>query len=391
MKAIPNLLLLSLVHFIVFLKPVKAEQTAVKALFVFGDSFVDSGNNNYIEDTDAKGDYPPYGVDFPLGPTGRITNGRNPADVLAEHLGIPDYLPVFNNPQTKGGRILHGVNYASAGAGILDTTFVAWHIIPLSHQVENFLNVTLPELEAELNDASHFMSHAIFMFVIGGNDYNYVCFESSDSCDFEELTSILIGNYTVQLEKLYSAGARKFVLYNIQPSGCSPGSRIQNDGQCVKEYNDAMVLFNNHLNASLDDFTVDMPGSVFVYVNTYNIISQVIDEPASFGIEVINVSCCYVESTKGLTCEEYGSSCSNRSIYLYYDRVHPTEKVYNSLSTRAYLSNLSSEVHPINVKTLANITFNTTLCNVSYKLWPVEGLNNKGLPISGQEELWTAS
>ncbi|KAF3785123.1 GDSL esterase/lipase [Nymphaea thermarum] len=392
MKAVANLLLLSLVHFIVFLKPVKAEQAAVKALYVFGDSFLDNGNNNYIEGTDAKSDYPPYGVDFPVGPTGRFTNGRNPADVLAEHLGIAGYLPPFNNNQTKGDRILHGVNYASAGAGIFDTTWVTEHIIPLSHQVENFLNVTLPELEAELNDTSYFMSHAIFMFLIGGNDYNYLCFDSDDdTCDFEELTSNLIGNYSIQLQKLYDAGARKFVLYNLQPSGCNPTSRIQNDGACVKEYNDAMVLFNNHLNASLDDFMEEMPGSVFVYVNTYNILSQVIDEPASFGIEVINASCCYVEGTKGITCEEYGSPCSNRSIYLYYDRVHPTEKVYNYLSTRAYLSNLSSEVHPINVKTLANITFNSTLYNVPYKLWPVEVLNNEGFSISGQEELRPAS
>ncbi|CAN6456885.1 unnamed protein product [Victoria cruziana] len=378
MKTVSKLLALSL-HFVLLLKPVKpaeAEQTEVRALFVFGDSLVDSGNNNYLVDTNAKSNFPPYGVDFPLGPSGRFTNGRNPADVLAEHLGVPDYLPVFNNPQTKGARVLHGVNYASAGAGILDTTLESFHIIPLSHQVENFLNVTLPELEGELDDTSYFMSYAIFMFVIGGNDYASTCFGSSDKpCDFEELASILIGNYTIQLEKLYDAGARKFVLYNIQPSGCNPSSRLQNDGQCLKEYNDALVMFNNRLNASLDDFTKEMPGSMFVYVDSYNIISQVIDEPATFGIEVINASCCYV-SGEEYACEEYGSTCSDRSIYLYYDRVHPTEVVYNYLSTRAYLSELSSEVHPFNVKTLANITFNSI--TLPYKLWAVEDSHDRG-------------
>ncbi|CAN6456880.1 unnamed protein product [Victoria cruziana] len=377
MKTVSKLLALSL-HFILLLKPVKrveAEQTEVRALFVFGDSLVDNGNNDYLVDSTVKSNFPPYGVDFPLGPTGRSTNGRNPADVLAEHLGVPDYLPVFNNPQTKGARILHGVNYASAAAGILDTTWESVHIIPLSHQVENFLNVTLPELEAELDDTSYFMSHAIFMFVIGGNDYDYICFLSSDgSCDLQELSSILIGNYTTQLEKLYDAGARKFVLYNIQPIGCNPAFTLQNDGQCVKEYNDAVVTFNNRLNASLDDFSEEMPGSMFVYVDSYNIISQVIDEPASFGIEVINASCCYVSGE--YLCEEYGSTCSDRSIYLYYDRVHPTEVVYNYLSTRAYLSELSSEVRPFNVKTLANITFNSTA--LPYKPWAVEGSHDRG-------------
>jgi len=36
-------------------------------------------------------------------------------------LGIP-YLPPFADPNTVGTRILHGVNYASAAAGILDET-----------------------------------------------------------------------------------------------------------------------------------------------------------------------------------------------------------------------------------------------------------------------------
>ncbi|CAN6456884.1 unnamed protein product [Victoria cruziana] len=379
MKTVSKLLALSLLHFILLLnpvKPVEAEQPEVRALFVFGDSLVDDGNNNYLVDTNEKSNFPPYGVDFPLGPTGRFTNGRNPADVLAEHLGVPDYLPVFDDPQTKGARILHGVNYASSAAGILDTTWESLHIIPLSHQVENFLSVTLPELEAELDDTSYFMSHAIFMFVIGGNDYDYICFQSSDdSCDLQELASILIGNYTTQLEKpsfSHDAGARKFVLYNIQPIGCNPAFTLQNDGQCVKEYNDAMVTFNNRLNASLDDFTKEMPGSMFVYVDSYNIISQVIDEPASF---VINASCCYVSGEEYL-CEEYGSTCSSRSIYLYYARVHPTEVVYNYLSTRAYISEMSSEVHPFNVKTLANITFNST--TLPYRLCLVEGSHDRG-------------
>ncbi|CAN6456882.1 unnamed protein product [Victoria cruziana] len=118
-----------------------------------------------------------------------------------------------------------------------------------------------------------------------------------------------------------------------------------------------------------------MPGSMFVYVDSYNIISQVIDEPASFGIEVINASCCYVSGTEGIICEEYGSTCSDRSIYLYYDRAHPTEVVYNYLSTRAYLSELSSEVRPFNVKTLANITFNSN--TLPYKLRAVGGLQSE--------------
>jgi hypothetical protein len=51
------------------------------ALYVFGDSMFDSGNNNILP-TIAKADYLPYGVNFVKGATGRFTNGRTVADFI---------------------------------------------------------------------------------------------------------------------------------------------------------------------------------------------------------------------------------------------------------------------------------------------------------------------
>lgn len=123
----------------------------VPCYFVFGDSLADNGNNNNLK-TQAKVNYLPYGVDFPGGPTGRFTNGRNFADIIGnnqnnifymmfyvvstnifyclaeqinqyftgEFLGIKDYLPPF--AASQGKNILNGVNYASGGCGILPET-----------------------------------------------------------------------------------------------------------------------------------------------------------------------------------------------------------------------------------------------------------------------------
>lgn len=52
------------------------------AIFIFGDSLLDNGNNNYIF-TLARANFQPYGIDFG-GPTGRFTNGRTTADVLGK-------------------------------------------------------------------------------------------------------------------------------------------------------------------------------------------------------------------------------------------------------------------------------------------------------------------
>nr|CAB3468098.1 unnamed protein product [Digitaria exilis] len=52
------------------------------AIFMFGDSIVDPGNNNH-RFTEAKANFPPYGQDFPGGvATGRFSNGLVPGDLL---------------------------------------------------------------------------------------------------------------------------------------------------------------------------------------------------------------------------------------------------------------------------------------------------------------------
>jgi len=54
----------------------------ISAIFMFGDSIVDPGNNNHRL-TEAKANFPPYGQDFPgRVATGRFSNGLVPGDLL---------------------------------------------------------------------------------------------------------------------------------------------------------------------------------------------------------------------------------------------------------------------------------------------------------------------
>jgi hypothetical protein len=56
---------------------------AARAFFVFGDSLVDNGNNNYFF-TQARADAPPYGIDTPdQRATGRFSNGKNVPDIIS--------------------------------------------------------------------------------------------------------------------------------------------------------------------------------------------------------------------------------------------------------------------------------------------------------------------
>lgn len=150
-----RLSLLNLALLVVTLSSV-SHQAEARAFFVFGDSLVDNGNNDYLLTT-ARADNYPYGVDYPTHrPTGRFSNGLNIPDVISrvilytyilicvicgpyiwfvsfcyinvilrvlsgEQMGSEPTLP-YLSPELTGDRLLVGANFASAGIGILNDT-----------------------------------------------------------------------------------------------------------------------------------------------------------------------------------------------------------------------------------------------------------------------------
>ncbi|KAH7578442.1 hypothetical protein ACOSQ2_000299 [Xanthoceras sorbifolium] len=114
-----HFLLLFFIHILV--QPPKTV-AKVHAIIVFGDSSVDTGNNNYIP-TIAKCDFEPYGRDFPGGtPTGRFCNGRLPPDFLSESFGLKPAIPAYLDPMYNISDFASGVCFASAATGYDNAT-----------------------------------------------------------------------------------------------------------------------------------------------------------------------------------------------------------------------------------------------------------------------------
>jgi len=95
----------------------------VPAVIVFGDSTVDTGNNNAIG-TVLKSNFAPYGRDMAGGPrpTGRFCNGRLPTDFISEALGLPPLVPAYLDPAYGIQDFARGVCFASAGTGLDNKT-----------------------------------------------------------------------------------------------------------------------------------------------------------------------------------------------------------------------------------------------------------------------------
>nr|POE45372.1 isoform 2 of gdsl esterase/lipase exl1 [Quercus suber] len=87
------------------------------AIFVFGDSTVDTGNNNN-RITPSRANYRPYGNDFKgKVATGRFSNGKVPSDMIAAELEIKELLPAYLDPNLQPQDLITGVCFASGGSG----------------------------------------------------------------------------------------------------------------------------------------------------------------------------------------------------------------------------------------------------------------------------------
>ncbi|KAJ0046139.1 hypothetical protein Pint_04104 [Pistacia integerrima] len=335
----------------------------VPAIFVFGDSLVDVGNNNYLPLSVAKADFPHNGVDFPTKkPTGRFTNGKNAADFLAEKVGLPSsppYLSLKSN-KNKAPLFLTGVSFASGGAGIFNGSDQTLHqSIPLPTQVEYYANV-YKALVQQLgtSSAQQRLAKSLFAIVIGSNDI----FDYSGKSDLQkkntpqQYVNLMATSLKGQLKKLYNYGARKFVFPGLGPIGCTPLQRVKDQTEeCSKELSNWAAMYNEALKSMLPALQGELKGISYSYFDTYNVMLNIINSPASYGIKEVKSACCGLGKLKAkIPCVPVSTYCPNRSDHIFWDFVHPTQAV-----TRIFVDTIfdgpSQYTFPMNVRHLVSV------------------------------------
>ncbi|XP_022679220.1 GDSL esterase/lipase At4g16230 isoform X1 [Setaria italica] len=280
---------------LVLLAPTRVAGAGMPATFIFGDSLVDAGNNNYIVSL-SKANYPPNGIDF-LGhqPTGRYTNGRTIVDILGQEMGLGGFVPPYMSPETTGDALLRGVNYASGGGGILNQTgSIFGGRLNLDAQIDNYAN-SRHDLIARHGEvaAVSLLRGALFSVTMGSNDFinNYLTpilsVPERASTPPAAFIGAMIAKYRQQLARLYLLDARKVVVANVGPIGCIPYQRETNPSAaaaCAEFPNQLARSFNRRLRALVDELGAALPGSRFVYADVYHIVSDIIANYRSHGV-----------------------------------------------------------------------------------------------------------
>ncbi|KAK9213054.1 hypothetical protein WN943_002440 [Citrus x changshan-huyou] len=333
------------------------------ALFIFGDSTVDPGNNNYIKTTsENQANYKPYGQNgFFDKPTGRFSDGRVIVDFIAEYAKLP-LIPPFSDPAADYS---NGVNFASGGAGVLPETHQGL-VIDLPRQLENFevVQKSLVEKLGEAN-ASELISEAVYFISIGSNDYmgGYLGNpKMQEDYNPETYVGMVIGNLTQAIQVLYEKGGRKFAFLSLSPLGCLPALRAlnpdkANEGGCFEAASALALAHNNALTAILTGLEHILKGFKYCNSNFYSWLDDRITHPAMYGFKDGANACCGYGPYRGIfTCggtkniTEY-ELCEKADDHVWWDAFHPTERIHEQFA-KALWNGPPSYVGPYNVEDL---------------------------------------
>ncbi|WMV54396.1 hypothetical protein MTR67_047781 [Solanum verrucosum] len=331
-----------------------------KALFVFGDSLFDPGNNNYINTTTQfQANWSPYGESFFNPPTGRFCDGRIIPDFIAEYAELPLVPSYF---EIGKDHFVHGVNFASGGAGCLVETFRGF-VIDLKTQLKYFKKVT-KDLKNKFGrkKSKQLLSNAVYIFSAGNNDY----FNFDATYPKHEYANMVIGNLTSVIKGIHKEGGRKFVILSLGPLGCTPGSRALNfqqgnkSGNCIQQLTTLAKIHNSALPKMLKQLEQKLPGFKYSLFDFFKVATERINNPSKYGFKTSKTACCGTGPFRGIySCggkrqvKEY-KLCKNVKDYLFFDSGHLTEMVYKQVAELLWNGTVDV-IQPYNLKSFFHL------------------------------------
>eukprot|EP01018_Ginkgo_biloba_P018046 Gb_01601 [translate_table: standard] len=337
--------------FIVALLVVSVDaQPLVPALFIFGDSTVDVGNNNHLL-TLVKSDFPPYGRDFDTHtPTGRFCDGRLATDFTAETLGFTSFPPAYLSAQATGKDLLTGVNFASGASGIYDNTAHNFNALSLTQQLQYFRQYQskLENLVGR-SKASAIVSGALYIISTGASDFvqnYYINPRLMEQYSVPQYIQLLVQLFSQFVQNLYKLGATKIGVTSLPPMGCLPASITlfgHGSNGCVTRLNSDAQLYNRRLNSTVTALGKKLPGLKIVVFDIYTTLYDIVKHPADNGFAEARKACCGTGTIEtAILCNSRSiGTCANATQYVFWDSFHPTQAANQLLANALILQGIS--------------------------------------------------
>ncbi|KAI0504336.1 hypothetical protein KFK09_015288 [Dendrobium nobile] len=327
-------------------------QGLVPAVMIFGDSVVDTGNNNYLL-TLVKSNFPPYGRDFATtrgAPTGRFCNGKLATDFTVENLGFSTYPPAYLSREATGKNLLTGANFASASSGYLDRTANLYHAISLTQQLEYYKEYQskVESIVGGRAKAAGIFSGAINILSAGSSDYvqnYYINPLINEAYTPDQFANLLVLSFGSFVQNMYGLGARRIGVTSLPPIGCLPAAITLFGGgsnSCVDRLNNDAVAFNKKVSAAAETLKKSHSDLKLVIFDVYNPLLDLIKNPGNNGFFEARKACCGTGTIEtSLLCNARSpGTCSNATGYVFWDSFHPSEAANKILADALLLQGI---------------------------------------------------
>ncbi|WP_375501464.1 SGNH/GDSL hydrolase family protein [uncultured Nostoc sp.] len=281
-------LLLSLIF------PLKVLAKDYDNIYVFGDSFSDTGNVFNA----TNGIIPPS----PTYSNGRFSNGPIWVNYLASDLGLT--LNLKNN-------------FAFGGA-TTGTKNIGLPSLPgLQQQINSFVSAQTAD------------PNTLYIIWAGTNDYLSYFFGDDPK------PTNTVGNLSAALTSLVADGARDIMVVNLPDLGKLPFANF--DSQRSNLFNTFSSIHNSSLNTTLKSLRQQLsPDINIIELNVNSLFDRVIAAPKEFGFINVTNSCISKDlSVVPIDVPTQQVLC-NPEEFLFWDDVHPTTTTYKLIGELAF-------------------------------------------------------
>ncbi|CAM6111892.1 unnamed protein product [Calypogeia fissa] len=333
----------------------------------FGDSLTDTGNalNAFPFFSDAE--LPPYGETFFGGPAKRFSDGRVVPDFFSLAFRKP-LLDGYFTPTVFNFR--HGANFAVAGAtaAFSRTAITPFSLTPFQtaqfiRLINSFKTQQQKEVNADNLPSGDPYPDWLFTIEAGGDDLlNGLQALLPPTTMMSSVIPQAVGNISMAIETLYAHSARKFLVFNIPPQGCSTVilTRMEVLGLpkdklgCIIPVNDLISAFNTGLNQTIQGLRQKLTNATISFFDYYSANMEILENPSSYGFnpDLIFTACCGAPGMGSLnynpvvTCGHPGkgsNNCANPEEYVIWDGVHFTESFYRTIAKFALNGEFTDE------------------------------------------------
>ena len=157
---------------------------------------------------------------------------------------------------------------------------------------------------------------ALFVIEMGGNDIRDAFQLYATGGNGAPVLGQAVGSIAANIQRLYAAGARDFLVWVAPNVGLTPAIRSLGPGAQGLAANVSQG-FNAGLSGVLAQLAAALPGVSFVRLDAYQLLTAIVADPVWFGLTTATTAC--------VTPNVEPFTCRRADEYLFWDGIHPTK------------------------------------------------------------------